>query len=269
MLDRLDQADFVLVVCAETYYRRFRGHEEPGKGKGADWEGNLITLVIYHAKSKTSKFVPVFFDAPDEQLIPEPVSGHTHYLLDSEDNYDKLYAFLVGQAGDTPGELGSLRTLARNPVEPLGFDVADTSARRLPLSNIPDRNPFFTGRESVLSQLQEALAARGRVALSGLGGVGKTQTVLEYSHRHLEEYDYIFWISAASREALLSSYVTIADLLKLPEFTAKEQALAVAAAKRWLSYHEGWLLILDNADDLAMVRGFVPSGKNGDRKSVV
>jgi hypothetical protein len=30
MLDQLDWAEFVLVVCTETYYRRFRGHEKPG-----------------------------------------------------------------------------------------------------------------------------------------------------------------------------------------------------------------------------------------------
>jgi hypothetical protein len=80
MLDRLDWADFVLVVCTETYYRRFRGQEEPGKGKGADWEGNLITVEIYQARSRTTKFVPALFDHQDEQFIPEPISGHTHYL---------------------------------------------------------------------------------------------------------------------------------------------------------------------------------------------
>jgi hypothetical protein len=31
MLNQLDWAEFVRVVCTETYYRRFRGHEEPGK----------------------------------------------------------------------------------------------------------------------------------------------------------------------------------------------------------------------------------------------
>ena len=36
MLDQLDAASFVLVICTETYYRRFRGHEEPGKGKGVE-----------------------------------------------------------------------------------------------------------------------------------------------------------------------------------------------------------------------------------------
>jgi hypothetical protein len=59
MLDRLDWADFVLVVCTQTYYRRFRGYGEPGRGHGVDWEGQLITAEIYQARSKTKKFVPV------------------------------------------------------------------------------------------------------------------------------------------------------------------------------------------------------------------
>ena len=41
MLDPLDAADSVLVVCTETYYRRFCGHALPNVGKGVDWEGAL------------------------------------------------------------------------------------------------------------------------------------------------------------------------------------------------------------------------------------
>jgi hypothetical protein len=134
----------------------------------------------------------------------------------------------------------------------------------LALSNLPERNSFFTGREVVLAQLQEALAERGRAALTGLGGVGKTQTAAEYAHRHIEEYSHAFWANAASREAFLSSYVTIAGFLKLPESTAEKQTLAVDAVKRWLGSHHRWLLILDNADDLTMTREFIPPAKNGD-----
>jgi tetratricopeptide (TPR) repeat protein len=132
-----------------------------------------------------------------------------------------------------------------------------------PISNIPDPNPFFTGRERVLEQLQEALAQQGRAVLSGLGGVGKTQTAIEYAHRHLYEYGYSFWVTAASREALISGYVMVAGSLKLSEAGAPNQTLAVNAVKRWLSSREDWLLILDNADDIAMAREFIPSGKNG------
>jgi SEFIR domain/TIR domain len=121
MLDKLDWAEFVLVICTETYHRRFRGHEVLGIGKGADWEGNLITAELYKAKSKTTKFVPVLFNLHDELFIPEPISAHTHYLLNSEDSYARLYAFLTWQAGVRPGELGSLKTLARKRVDPLRF----------------------------------------------------------------------------------------------------------------------------------------------------
>jgi hypothetical protein len=75
---------------------------------------------------------------------------------------------------------------------------------KLALSNLPDRNPFFTGREEVLAQMQEALAAQGRAAM-------------EYAHRHFDNYLYTIWTIADSREALVSGYVTVARLLKLPE----------------------------------------------------
>jgi hypothetical protein len=42
-------------------------------------------------------------------------------LLNSEDSYAGLYAFLTGQAGVRPGELGSLKTFEREAVEPLTF----------------------------------------------------------------------------------------------------------------------------------------------------
>ena len=102
MLNHLDEADSVLVVCTETYYRRFRGREEPGKGKGADWEGALITQEIYDGRSTTLKFVPVLFALEDEPFIPEPLRKDTHYVVSSEAAYANLYDFLLGQSGVEP-----------------------------------------------------------------------------------------------------------------------------------------------------------------------
>ena len=105
--------------------------------------------------------------------------------------------------------------------------------------------------------------AQSRVALSGLGGMGKSETAAEYAHRHLEEYLYSFWVTAHSRESLISGFVTLAGLLKLTEADAQDQMRALESVKGWLGSHRDWLLILDNADDLAMVSEFIPSGKNG------
>ena len=55
------------------------------------------------------------------------------------------------------------------------------------------RPVFLAGREELLAELDTRLAAGdGRsgprvVALSGLGGAGKTSVALEYAHRHLAE----------------------------------------------------------------------------------
>jgi hypothetical protein len=151
MLDKLDWADFVLVVCTEAYYKRFRGHGEPDKGKGGDWEGNLITSEIYNNKSKTAKFVPIFFDSKDGRFIPEPLRDNTtHYLLDSEDNYAGLYAFLTGQAGVTPGELGPLKTLAREVVQSLTFAVpGEETPPAGKLDQLPGDEPQKTGSDAL------------------------------------------------------------------------------------------------------------------------
>jgi hypothetical protein len=71
--------------------------------------------------------------------------------------------------------------------------------------------------------------------LSGLGGVGKTQTALECAHRHLAEYTNAFWAIADSRDSIVSGYGKIASLLKLPEADSQDQMLAVDAVSAGLA----------------------------------
>jgi predicted ATPase len=119
-------------------------------------------------------------------------------------------------------------------------------------------NPFFTGREEVLEGLHRAIEANRAAALSGLGGIGKTQTAAEYAHRHRDDYQTVLWAKADTREALVSDFVTIANLLNLPQKDAADQSLGVAAVRHWLESNSDWLLILDNADHLSIARDFIP-----------
>src|SRR5258708_15794029 len=107
------------------------------------------------------------------------------------------------------------------------------------LWNIPyQRNPFFTGREEVLTQLHSVLQADARVELShplgisGLGGIGKTQTALEYAYRYRTDYDAVFWVRADSVTSLTSSLVELAYVLELPERDEQDQEMIVQAVLR-------------------------------------
>jgi tetratricopeptide (TPR) repeat protein/nucleoside phosphorylase len=167
----------------------------------------------------------------------------------------------------------------------LCFIEAYVTQERLPLSrydhnanqdgqaqvwNIPyPHNLFFTGRDELLTRLSTAFAA-GRAtalsqsqALSGLGGIGKTQIAIEYAYQHRQDYQTVLWTLADTRESLVSGFVAIAELLNLPEKDEQDQTIVIKAVVRWLENHRKWLLILDNADDLAMVQEFLPSVFNG------
>ena len=85
------------------------------------------------------------------------------------------------------------------------------------------QNLLFIGHEDLLAQLATTLhtgqptALSQPQAISGLGGIGKTQLALEYAYRRRQEYQAVLWALADTREALTSSYLAIATLLNLPE----------------------------------------------------
>lgn len=93
--------------------------------------------------------------------------------------------------------------------------------------------------------------------------MGKTQTALEYAYRHKQDYQQVFWVKAGTQELLISDFVVMASLLKLPVKDDKDQSLVVAAVKQWLRANEGWLLILDNANSLEIIENFLPRGLSG------
>lgn len=247
---QIEAADYVLCVFTEIYQRRFRGEEEAGKGLGAQWEGAIITQELYEGAGNNKKFIPVVLSTEDSNHIPQILRGVQSYDLSSEEKYEELYRRLTNQPLVTKPELGRLVPLPTRERKQFFFNTWNTP-------HAP--NPFFTGREDVLRQLQEALETKGVAAVSGMPGVGKTQTAVEYAHRHRSEYKLILWARAETRETLISDYVSIAGTLQLLEARAQEQNLAVGAVKRWFDANPDWLLILDNADDLSLAREFMPA----------
>jgi tetratricopeptide (TPR) repeat protein len=164
-----------------------------------------------------------------------------------------------------------------SPKFPIETRSAINSRPRFPGSfprfwNIPyQRKPFFIGREDILRRLYETLRVGESAALVqpqaliGLGGIGKTQTAVEYVYRYYSDYpEAIFWVRADSRESLLSDFTSIAYDLNLLKKDEQDQRLAALSVKRWLKEYDGWLLILDNVEDLEMIKDFMPSARRGD-----
>ena len=116
MAQNIEAARFVLLVCTETYRRRAMGREEPGKGLGVDWEGNLIYNAIYHRirndQPSGSRFIPILLPGAEPAHIPDPVQGHSYYRITafdlSDPGFEALYRHLTDQPATLKPDLGEV-----------------------------------------------------------------------------------------------------------------------------------------------------------------
>ncbi|KAF9767582.1 hypothetical protein IL306_015229, partial [Fusarium sp. DS 682] len=122
------------------------------------------------------------------------------------------------------------------------------------------KNDLFVGRDDVLARLQGLLFQEGRrkVALVGLGGIGKTQIALQLAYWIKEKkQDYsVFWVPALSRASFEQACIQIIDACDIP---TADNNNAVESVRQYLSSKRAgkWLLVVDNADDMQTVMGSI------------
>lgn len=200
------------------------------------------------------------------------------------DGVPSLLGFVVRLARQQDGNSGStLRQWAANVAGGLGVSEARFDALRLGdrddaelagprrraggsraiRGGVPLQNHNFTGRTALLDRLASTLASGSKAAVlphavHGMGGVGKTQLVLEYVYRHLDDYDLVWWVPADAAAGVLASLEQLAGQLGIrPGENAQQtarltlDALAAGSMK--------WLLVYDNANDLDSIDEYVPS----------
>lgn len=166
-----------------------------------------------------------------------------------------------------------LCTLFGKSNEDLGFSFkkgtrkTDKPHGNVILWNIPaPRNPFFTGREDTLVYLYTTLHTDNKawtlrmLAIGGIGGIGKTQTALEYSYRFRHEYHAVLWIRADTDEVFLSDCLALTRHLRL---SCKGVENVYEPLNHWLCTHSHWLLILDNIENMALINTIFPFGGTG------
>lgn len=263
MENQIEEAKLVLIICTAGYFNKVRQKVKPGEGKGVKWEALLTYQEIYDNDSTNPKFVPVLLEGGKYSDIPKPLRAGNFYDLKDDEGYDKLYRRITGQPGVVKPKRGEI--IKRPPRERLQEDRESKPVRKASKPwNVPqERNPVFTGREDMLKQLRIDLLKYGKQALSGLGGIGKTQIAVEYAYRHRDEYAAVLWAFADSEQSVNTGFAAIAKLLDLPEKDSTEQARVINAVKRWMQETENWLLVFDNADAPGIVPSFIPHDPKG------
>jgi tetratricopeptide (TPR) repeat protein len=176
---------------------------------------------------------------------------------------DQVLALTQRSAAGVPVELKD-RVIVVSVV-PDGAEVPGRSAPTWSAGAIfepprPERNPYFVGRVETLDQLDVTLRPETptalRQAMTGLGGVGKTELAIEYAHRRRRLYDVVYTLRAATPATVVGDMRRLAGKLGLSK---APNGLATRVLE-WLATHDRWLVIFDNADDPDVVRSYLPRG---------
>jgi hypothetical protein len=76
------------------------------------------------------------------------------------------------------------------------------------------RNISFLSRDAELAEMQKLLEKDGRAFVTGIGGMGKTQLLLEYVYRNKGKFAKILWVDASSPDRN-RNFLLLAEHLKV------------------------------------------------------
>jgi len=139
-MDReIQQADFIALICTETYLKRVEGRESPGKGRGVLWEATLIYNLLYAEDTTIQRFIPILLDGGTEASIPLPLRGLTHYQAETDQGYEDFYRHLTAQPRHEQPALGKLKAL--HAIEPQSYPASlKVRAERKAPTSLDQRN---------------------------------------------------------------------------------------------------------------------------------
>ncbi|MFE2473809.1 FxSxx-COOH system tetratricopeptide repeat protein [Streptomyces mirabilis] len=246
----LHGADAVVALFSKKYFAAERWTRD-------EWSATVATR---------GRLVPVAIEALADDDIPALLRNRLYQGLHGLDEPAAAAALLEAVHGPVP------------PAGPVAFPGAashdsdtdpDPQRPRLPSSvGLPEvwsvrrRNPDFSGREAEMVQLRTGLLSGHQAvvqALHGMGGIGKTQIVLEYAHRFSSQYDLVWWVDAEQADQLPVRYTELADRIGIAKSDAGSEANAHALLQHLRTRHR-WLLILDNADQPDQIEPWLPEG---------
>src|SRR5262249_11758073 len=121
-------------------------------------------------------------------------------------------------------------------------------------------------RRVVADDLDAAFADARTVILTGMGGVGKTQTAADLARRvrAAGEVDVLVWINAARAESIEAGYAQAGR--EVLDDDGKDRRAAAVRFGAWLATTDRrWLVVLDDLAEPAHLSGWWPPARPGGR----
>ena len=137
-------------------------------------------------------------------------------------------------------------------------------------NNLPEQNKYFSGRVDVLEYIDSLFNKEKKdtisicQTISGLGGIGKTQLSIQYAYNYHYKYKTCIWfVDAESSSSIYNSFSVFVQQFNLflpKNYNTKDLQRAI---KAWLSENRGWLVILDNLENVDTILPYLPDKING------
>ncbi|CAH0021548.1 unnamed protein product [Clonostachys rhizophaga] len=183
------------------------------------------------------------------------------------------------------GELRRYIEVAKQASPNARLDVDEQAT--IPFTVPYSTNENFVGRIDILRQLESCFDLSNidrtwqpRIALYGLGGIGKTQIAIQFTYWLQRRYPEVavYWVHASNADRFRQSFTSIAQDCGIPGLDDPGNDV-LPLVKAWLGKKDNgrWLMVIDNADDEALfttsgsssrssgnLGGFIPDCANGN-----
>eukprot|EP00243_Klebsormidium_subtile_P008882 TRINITY_DN431_c0_g1_i14.p1 TRINITY_DN431_c0_g1~~TRINITY_DN431_c0_g1_i14.p1 ORF type:complete len:767 (+),score=194.19 TRINITY_DN431_c0_g1_i14:430-2730(+) len=225
------------------------------------FESKWCLRELHLCRALGKKVVPVFFDVSPDECGPADLAANIPPLpwAGGSGDWDGVgwEEDVQWIKGITGLRLEALDGFWDTCIDEIIQDVARLLGRpAVDLLTKVDTTPFgrnkgFVGRGEELVSLEEIMREDGMAFVTGIGGMGKTQLLLEYVNRHRGRYAKVLWIDGTSqtREA---NFIGLAEHLGVQLEKEGVDALAanIRKVKDALERAEApYLLVMDNVDE--------------------
>lgn len=235
-------------------------------------------------KSKDTSGLTQISNEDCQEVIEQPEEEHK-YILSLEEAKEK--------AKETLNKINEenvlyLQRSTMNEIKNINKKIDKMHGR---LESIQVRKPIyynmrypvkaFTGRSNELKCLHKKLQNENRrvlisqvAAITGLGGIGKTELVRKYAIEYAEHYDNnLIWIDSENHESLTRSFKTLAaDKLNIPiskrvDGNMQERQINSIVKDVYVCFIDvKSLFIFDNAEEYTDIEKFLPTSLHPNAK---